>query len=182
MIRRAFPLVCALALDCGSGKPPRKLVILHTNDEHSHLLGSGPEADDFAQTYGGAAPSAGTGAIKGGASRRAAVLQAERDAAKAAGADTLTVSAGDNMMGTLMQIAAPFASPDYRTMKILEYDVTTLGNHEFDFGPQGLAAIIQAGKASAEGIPAIVASNIHFSGSSGDAGLAALFDESGADA
>src|SRR5512140_909266 len=162
MVRRAFPLLCALALGCGSSKPPRKLVILHTNDEHSHMLGFGPEADDFVETYGGAAPAAGTGAIRGGASPRAAVLQAERDAARAAGADTLTVSAGDNMMGTLAQIAAPFASPDYRVMKLLQYDVTTLGNHEFDFGPQGLASIITAGKASAEGVPPIVATNIHF--------------------
>jgi 5'-nucleotidase / UDP-sugar diphosphatase len=179
-MRRVLPLLCALALACGN-KPPRKLVILHTNDEHSHLLGSGPEADDFAQTYGGATPAAGTGAIKGGASRRAAVLAAERDAAQAAGADTLTVSAGDNMMGTLTQIAATLASPDYRVMKLLRYDVTTLGNHEFDFGPAGLAAIIAAGRASAEGIPPIVATNIHFSGTAGDAGLQALFDESGVD-
>jgi 5'-nucleotidase / UDP-sugar diphosphatase len=179
MVRRAFPLLCALALGCGGSKPPRKLVILHTNDEHSHLLGSGPEADDFAETF--PTPVAGTGAIQGGASRRAAVLQAERDKAKAAGADTLTVSAGDNMMGTLAQIAAPFASPDYRVMKLLQYDVTTLGNHEFDFGPQGLASILDAGRASAEGIPPIVATNIHFSGTSGDAPLAALFEESGAD-
>lgn len=115
---RFLPVLCALALACGGSKPPRKLVLLHTNDEHSHLLGSGPEADDFARTHLAAVP--------------------------AAGADTLTVSAGDDMMGTLMQIAAA--------------------------------------KASAEGMPQIVASNIHFSGTAGDAALQALFDETGTDA
>src|ERR1700682_6106433 len=164
-MRRLVPLTCALALPCDGGKPSRKLVLLHTNDEHSHLLGSGPEADDFAITYLASSPAPGSGLIKGGASRRAVVLKAERDAATAAGADTLTVSAGDNMMGTLTQIAATTASPDYRVMKMLGYDVTTLGNHEFDFGPNALATIIDAAKTGpGAGIPPIVASNIHFSG------------------
>jgi 5'-nucleotidase len=168
-------LLCACALSCeGAPKAYRKLILLHTNDEHSHLVGFGPEADDFPASSSGA-----TGAIKGGASRRSVALQAERAAAAALGADTLTVSAGDNMMGTLMQIAATTASPDYRVMKMLKYDVTTLGNHEFDYGPAGLVAAINAAKASAEGLPDIVASNIHFSGTSGDASLAALFDELG---
>lgn len=178
---RFLRVLCALALACGGSRPPRKLVLLHTNDEHSHLLGFGPEADDFARTYLAAVPAAGA-ALRGGASRRAVVLNAERDAARAAGADTLTVSAGDNMMGTLMQIAATTASPDFRVMKMLGYDVTTLGNHEFDYGPAGLAAAVAAAKASAEGMPQIVASNIHFSGTAGDAALQALFDETGTDA
>jgi 5'-nucleotidase/UDP-sugar diphosphatase len=181
-MRRFLPFACALAFACGQGsKPARKLVILHTNDEHSHLLGFGPESDDFALTYLAGHPEVGSGAIKGGASRRSAVLKTERDAARAAGADTLTVSAGDNMMGTLMQVAATTASPDFRVMKMLGYDVTTLGNHEFDYGPTALAASISAAKASPEGIPQIVATNIVFSGTAGDAALAALFDETGGD-
>jgi len=175
-MRRSLLCLCALALACSS-KSSHKLVILHTNDEHSHLLGFGPEADDFP-----VAASAGSG-IKGGVSRRSVVLNAQRDAAKAAGAETLTVSAGDNMMGTLTQIAATTASPDYKIMKMLGYDITTLGNHEFDFGPNALATIIDAAKTGpGAGIPPIVASNIHFSGTAGDAKLAARFDEAGTDA
>jgi 5'-nucleotidase len=175
-MRRSLLCLCALALAC-SGKSSHKLVILHTNDEHSHLLGFGPEADDFP-----VAASAGSG-IKGGVSRRSVVLNAQRDAAKAAGAETLTVSAGDNMMGTLTQIAATSASPDYKIMKMLGYDITTLGNHEFDFGPNALATIIDAAKTGpGAGLPPIVASNIHFSGTDGDAKLAAKFDEAGTDA
>src|ERR1700682_2604529 len=113
-MRRSLLCLCALALACSS-KSSHKLVILHTNDEHSHLLGFGPEADDFP-----VAASAGSG-IKGGVSRGSGVLNAQRDAAKAAGAETLTVSAGDNMMGTLTQIAATTASPDYKIMKMLGY-------------------------------------------------------------
>ncbi|MGZ6143943.1 MAG: bifunctional metallophosphatase/5'-nucleotidase, partial [Myxococcales bacterium] len=173
-MRRSVLLLSALALSCSSSPSPRKLVILHTNDEHSHLIGLGPEVDDFPTPA-----AAGTG-IKGGASRRSVVLKAERDAATAAGADHITVSAGDNMMGSLMQIAATTASPDYRVMKMLGYDLTTLGNHEFDYGPAGLAASIATAKGSAEGIPAIVASNIHFAGT-GDAALQAMYDANNVD-
>jgi 5'-nucleotidase / UDP-sugar diphosphatase len=158
------------------------LTLLHSNDEHSHLLGLSPELDDFP-----APTTAGTGTLKGGASRRAVVLAAERSAAADAGAATLTVSAGDNMVGTLAQVAdtfpaAAFGAGDYRVLSMLHYDVTTLGNHEFDFGPTELASIVGAAKGSAEGLPAIVASNIHFSGTAGDASLQALFDETGTDA
>ena len=160
---------------CSSGSD-RKLVIIHTNDEHSHILGFGPEKDDFPP-----AATAGSGAIHGGASRRATVFANLRSAAQGSGAASVTVSAGDNMMGTLVQIAATTASPDYRLMKVLGYDVTTLGNHEFDYGPAGLAAAVSVAKASAEGMPVAVSTNIHFSGTAADASLAALFDETGTD-
>jgi len=173
-MRRSVLCLCALASACS--KSSHKLVILHTNDEHSHLIGFGPEVDDFH------VPAAAGSGIKGGVSRRLVVLNAQRDAAKGAGAEVLIVSAGDNMMGTLTQIAATTASPDYKIMKMLGYDITTLGNHEFDFGPNALATIIDAAKVGpGAGIPPIVASNIHFSGTAGDAMLAARFDESGTD-
>jgi 5'-nucleotidase len=177
---RRFLLLCsALTFACSSSKSPRQLVILHTNDEHSHLLGAGPEQDDFP-----APATTGAGTIKGGVSRRSVVLKSERAAATAAGAAHLTVSAGDNMMGTLTQIASTSAAPDFRLMgsKYLNYDVTTLGNHEFDYGPAALAAILNAAKASGDPIPAIVSSNIHFAGKTAagdDTALSALFDESG---
>ena len=72
-MHRSLLLLGAVALGCGSSsEPPRKLVILHTNDEHSHVIGCCPEVDDFPTPA-----LAGTG-IKGGASRRAAVLATER--------------------------------------------------------------------------------------------------------
>src|SRR5437868_734312 len=178
MVRAVVLLVaCALAA-CSGSQSPRRLVLLHTNDEHSHLLGYGPETDEFpidpART--------GTGTIVGGASRRSVVLASERQAAKTAGADVLTVSAGDNMMGTLAQLAATTLASDYQVMSLLQYDVTTLGNHEFDYGPDKLGQIIGVAKAASK-MPPVVASNIHFSGQAQglDFPLAVLFDESGAD-
>lgn len=184
MLRLSAVATVVLLCACSSSPPPsaaRKLTLLHTNDEHSHLLGLGPEVDDFP------APTvAGTGTIQGGASRRSVLLTAQRALAADAGFATLTVSAGDNMVGALTQVADTYPSAasgtgDYRVLSMLKYDVTTLGNHEFDYGPHELANIIAAAKGSAEGIPAIVSSNIHFSGTAGDADLAALYDDAGTD-
>lgn len=188
MLRRLAVATAVLACGCSSSSSPptpppapRLLTLLHSNDEHSHLLGLSPEVDDFP------APTvAGTGTLQGGASRRSVVLAQERAAAADAGAATLTVSAGDNQVGTLAQVAdtypaAAFGSGDYRVLSMLQYDVTTLGNHEFDYGPNELAKIIAAAQGSADGVPAIVSSNIHFSGTAGDAQLQALFDETGTD-
>src|SRR5438067_740181 len=175
MRRIVCVVVCALAAACG-GSDSRRLVLLHTNDEHSHLLGFGPEADEFPVV----ATRTGTGAIVGGASRRSTILAQERQKAKDAGADSLTVSAGDNLIGTLAQLRATVNAPDYKVMSLLGYDVTTLGNHEFDFGPDTLAQVINAATAAGAKVP-IVSSNIHFSGNAGalDAPLKALFDETG---
>lgn len=176
-MRRLFLFAALLSLAACSGSSTKKLALFHTNDEHSHLLGDGPESDDFP-----APTTAGSGAIKGGAARRATLLKSERAKAQGNGYDVLTVSAGDNAMGTLAQVAFATDGADYRLMKLLGYDVTTLGNHEFDYGPKPLAGAISKAKASTEGLPVIVASNIHFSGTSGDSDLAALFDEGHADA
>ena len=154
----------------------RTLVLIHTNDKHSHLLGFGPELDDYP-----AATTAGSGAIHGGVGRIAAIFAQERDKAKAAGADSLTVGAGDVMQGTLTQVADRSKGVDFTVMKKLGYDVSTLGNHEFDYGPAGLATILTAAAANGGVVPT-VASNIHFSATdSADDSLQALFDESGTD-
>lgn len=176
--RSSLAFLLAAVAACSGGKDPRKLVLFHTNDEHSHLLGGPPDADDFP------APAvAGSGAIKGGIARRATLLDSERAAAKAAGKDVLTVSAGDNTMGTLAQVAFTTAAPDFRLMKLLGYDATTLGNHEFDYGPDALGKAIEAARASAEGLPVIVATNIRFSASStADDRLANLYDSGHANA
>ena len=174
--------VLAALLTCACGSSSKKLTLLHTNDEHSHHLGFGPEADDF-----GPHAAAGSGVIKGGAARRAVKLAAERAKARAAGSDVLTVSAGDNSMGTLAQVAFVTQGADYRLMKLLGYDVTTLGNHEFDYGPTPLAGAVAAALRSAEGMPVVVASNIHFGaapsgpGDPSDLALQAQFDEGNQD-
>src|SRR5262249_2634896 len=69
---------------------------------------------------------------------------------------------------------------DLTLLKAVGYDVTTVGNHELDFGPDGLASAINAGKAMG-GIPVVVATNIQFHGDPKEANLKALYDDTGAD-
>lgn len=156
----------------GGAGAEKRLVVLFTSDEHSHLFAFSPELDDDPD-----ATEAGNGDLIGGVSRRAAVLAQERDAAKAAGVDTILLSAGDNQMGCLPHLAFTTASIDYGTMKALGYDATTFGNHEFDFGPGALASSIAAA-VEGGGLPPIVASNIHFSDQPDDDALAAFYSDS----
>ncbi|HVY45298.1 MAG TPA: metallophosphoesterase, partial [Minicystis sp.] len=162
----------------GGAKPADEhVVVLFTSDEHSHLFAFSPELDDFPIST-----QKGTGKLVGGVARRAAVIAKERRAAKDAGKDSILVSAGDNQMGCLPHTVFETESVDYTTMKALGYDVTTFGNHEFDFGPKALATSIQAAQQHG-GLPPIVASNIHFSTSSPDDDtLAALYSKNVGDA
>ncbi len=167
-------LVIAIAAGCsGSGTTPapdRRVVVLFTSDEHSHLFAFSPELDDYP-----AATAPGSGTLVGGISRRAVVLAAARQAATAAGEDSILLSAGDNQMGGLSHTVFETASLDYGILQTFGYDVTTLGNHEFDFGPAALAEAITVAQHGG-GLPPIVTSNIHFSTSStADASLQALY-------
>ncbi|MFO0756970.1 MAG: 5'-nucleotidase C-terminal domain-containing protein [Byssovorax sp.] len=155
----------------GNSGKDRTLVLLYTSDEHSHIFSFAPELDDFPP-----AAQAGSGELLGGVARRATLIKQEREAAKTAGKDSLLVSAGDNQMGCLPHIAFQTDSVDYGALKDLGYDVTTLGNHEFDFGPGALAKAISTAKGNG-GLPPIVASNIKFSKDSADDDtLAALYN------
>jgi 5'-nucleotidase len=172
-----LPVVVAL-VSCGGSDGPsaRHLIIFHTNDEHSHQFGHSPEIDDFPPPT-----TPGTGVILGGVARRAKVLSDQRASAAAAGADTLTFSAGDESQGTLTQLAFTTSAPDFTLLGTLHYDAMCPGNHEFDLGPAAYAAAITAARANG-GLPQIVASNIHFSATDArDDSLAALYGEGTSD-
>lgn len=165
------------------GTPPsaRRVVILHTNDEHSHLLGVGPAAlypylpgADGQLDPVAIATRLATGADRqttGGLVRRQYLINKIRSETTD---PVLLLSAGDVMMGTIFHLATAEAAPDYLGMALLGYDFATLGNHEFDWGPDTLAASIHTAQNSTFGgaVP-ILSSNIAFDdvkvGGTGDA-------------
>jgi len=154
-----------------------RLDVLFTTDEHSHLFGFAPELDDSV------APTAsGTGAIRGGVLRRAAILADERAAAAAAGASTITVSAGDVSQGTLAAMSFLATASDIKLMSLLGYDAVALGNHEFDTTPDGLAWAIQVARLQGRVPPFVLTNMIFSSESADDDNLAALYgpEETGA--
>ena len=127
--------------DGGDGGPPpgtpQKLLILHTNDIHSHLMGFAPEAD-----YTPGTPN--DDATRGGMARLAAAIGGAKASAAAEGTPVLLLDAGDFMMGTLFEFLATQASAELAMMHALGYDATTIGNHELDWTPHGLAGILGA--------------------------------------
>jgi 5'-nucleotidase len=151
-----------------SAQTEKKITILHTNDLHAHLEGFAPESaysplivnDDK---------------TVGGFSRIATILKREKEAVNGT---TLVVDAGDFLMGTLFQSLEVKNGFQLRLMKTMGYDVACLGNHEFDYGPAKLAAIITASAKSGE-IPPLLLSNAVFSEKeSGDDSFEELFRNS----
>ncbi len=138
----------------GSGK---LLTILHTNDLHSHLLGFSPNIDYSPL-------KTGDDATVGGWSRIAAVIKSER--AKRTN-PTLVLDAGDFLMGSLFHMVAQEEGLELGFLKEMGYNVVTLGNHEFDLGPEGLARILTSAHGKG-GTPEIVFSNAIFDNQNGE--------------
>ncbi|MCB4809314.1 metallophosphatase [Tamlana sp. 62-3] len=104
-----------------SAKKPTKITILHTNDVHSHIDAFGPED--------------GRNANKGGVARRATLI----DTYRKENPNTLLLDAGDIFQGT------PYfnyygGELEFKLMSKLKYDASTIGNHDFDNGIDGLYA------------------------------------------
>ena len=109
-----------MALSCDK-QNAKKITILHTNDVHSHI-------DPFG-------PNDGRNANKGGVSRRATLIQKLRKE----NPNTLLLDAGDIFQGT------PYfnyygGELEFKLMSMLDYDLATIGNHDFDNGIDGLFA------------------------------------------
>ena len=124
------------------------LVILHTNDLHSHLNGFSPESEYTPLTNN-------DDQTLGGFARIGGFIQQE----KAKYADQLLVcDAGDFLMGTLFQTIEPLQGFQLHLMKEMGYDYVAIGNHEFDFGVHKLVQIINNNKTQGE-IPQLLLTN-----------------------
>lgn len=95
----------------------------------------------------------------GSAARLATVIKENADE------NTLFLDGGDFSMGTLYQAAYSTDAYELRNLGICGCNVTTFGNHEFDYGARGAAKMLRAALASGDKLPQIVQSNIDFSGS-----------------
>ena len=145
----------------------KKLVILHTNDLHSRLNGFSPEVEYTPE-------SIRDDHTLGGFARIATLIEEER---KLNGNHVLVLDDGDFLMGTFFHMLEESTGFQLSLMKKMGYDVMTLGNHEFDFGPDVLARIL--GKSNETGsAPLLVASNLSFSEKDNqDDALKALSDQ-----
>ena len=120
---RSLSLVLALALAFALAVPAlaaegEDVVILYTNDVHTHIDNNVGEGNEGQLTYS-----------------KVAAYKASLD-------NALLVDAGDHIQGTV------YGSMDggetiTALMNAAGYDAATLGNHEFDYGMDGLAQVIQ---------------------------------------
>jgi len=136
---RLIAHLLALGLLCSSvataQASERSFTILHTNDWQSRLLGFGPNNEYTPATTG-------DDDTVGGVARLATLLAQRR--AAAGEQPVLLLDGGDFSMGTLFHTVTRETGGELRLMTELGYDAATLGNHEFDFRPAGLAAMISA--------------------------------------
>jgi 2',3'-cyclic-nucleotide 2'-phosphodiesterase (5'-nucleotidase family) len=117
----------AAAPPATAGGVAPQVVVHYFNDWHGHL-------EAFTRP--------GETSPIGGAGRVAALLAQRRAAAQAAGADTLLFVAGDVLQGTPMSTAFR-GEPDFALLRRFAVDAMSLGNHEFDFGLDNLAARVE---------------------------------------
>ena len=122
---------------------PKQLDILFTHDTHSHL-------NSFTTIVNGEKKEAG-GFAK---------LKTLINGHKKVNPDTLVLDGGDFSMGTLIQTVYDTEAAELRMLGQIGCDVTTLGNHEFDYQSKGLADMLNAAKNSGDTVPSLVLCNV----------------------
>lgn len=122
---------------------PKQLDILFTHDTHSHL-------NSFTTIVNGEKKEVG-GFAK---------LKTLINEHKKVNPDTLVLDGGDFSMGTLIQTVYDTEAAELRMLGQIGCDVTTLGNHEFDYQSKGLADMLNAAKNSGDTVPSLVLCNV----------------------
>lgn len=139
-----FPFADSTGMAAAPAENTGKQVdVLFLHDTHSHLSSFLTVEDGRDVTLGGFA-------------RIGTLISQAQDA----NPDTLILDAGDFSMGTLVQTIFHTDAAELRMLGALGCDVTTLGNHEFDYRSAGLAGMLHAAADSGDTVPAMVLCNI----------------------
>lgn len=120
-------LLLAEQFDLINKESTHKLTILHTNDQHSRI-----EPFDVSYTKN---PN------QGGFARRASLIQKIRSEEK----NVLLLDSGDIFQGT------PYfnffgGELEFKLMSMMQYDASTMGNHDFDNGLEGFLKVLPNAK------------------------------------
>lgn len=134
---------CAWPVCAQDAAPGTTVDIVFTHDTHSHLNTFTTMVDGLETELGGFA-------------RMNTLIEAQR----AQNPDTLVIDGGDFSMGTLIQTVFETQAAELRMLGYLGCDVTTLGNHEFDYRSKGLANMLTSAQASGDAVPAMVVCNV----------------------
>ena len=138
-----FLLAMIGVLGATASPDTKKVDVMFLHDTHSHLNPFATVEDGETQTLGGFAK------IK-------TLINQQKDE----NPDTLLLDAGDFSMGTLVQVVYEEEASEIRMLGELGMDVTTLGNHEFDYKAKGLANMLNTAISSGEELPSLVVCNV----------------------
>ena len=132
-----------LGFPCAAAKDTKSLDVLFLHDTHSHL-------NEFATVEDGKSQ------VMGGFSKIKTLINEKKEK----NPDTLILDAGDFSMGTLIQTVYEEEASELRMLGDIGVEVTTLGNHEFDYRAKGLANMLNHGVESGDVLPKMVMSNV----------------------
>ncbi|MBQ8856970.1 MAG: bifunctional metallophosphatase/5'-nucleotidase [Lachnospiraceae bacterium] len=132
-----------LGIAAAASETAKSLDVLFVHDTHSHL-------NEFATVEDGESQ------IMGGFAKLKTLINEK----KAENPDTLILDAGDFSMGTLIQVVFEEEASEIRMLGNLGVEVTTLGNHEFDYKAKGLANMMNNAVASGDVLPEMVVCNV----------------------
>lgn len=121
----------------------KKVDVIFTHDTHSHL-------NTFSTVLDGESTQVG------GFARIKTVI----DAQKAKNPDTLVLDGGDFAMGTLVQTVYEDEAAELRMLGAIGTEVTTFGNHEFDYRSAGLSNMLKSAAESGDVLPELVVCNV----------------------
>ncbi len=130
----------------------KEISIIHTNDLHSHFLGFSPNQDYTPETVL-------DDDTFGGFARISTMIKKIKQQSNG---PVLILDGGDFLMGTFFHVLSREKAFELQLLGKMGYDAVTLGNHEFDLKPKGLAQIIEAVQRH-DNRPAILLSNMVFS-------------------
>ena len=133
MLARIMTSAAVLGLTAGMAAAEYKITILHTNDFHARFepiskYDSGCSAEDNT-----------AGECFGGSARLVTAVEA----ARARAGNVLLLDGGDQFQGTLFYTYYK-GKAAAEMMNKMSYDAMTVGNHEFDDGPEGLKGFTEA--------------------------------------
>ena len=126
-----------------SSASAKEITVVFTHDLHSHLDGFRAALDGKEQELGGFAR-----------------IKTFIDQTKEEHENTLVLDGGDFSMGTLYQAVYETQAAELRMLGFLGTDVTTMGNHEFDYRTRGLDRMLQSALDSKDALPAFVLCNV----------------------
>ena len=141
IVMLCMPLLPGVQTEAADGE--KHLDVLFTHDTHSHLNSYSTIVNGKQKEVGGFAR-----------------IKTLIDEKKKENPDTLILDGGDFSMGTLIQTVYTTEAAELRMLGYLGCDVTTFGNHEFDYRSGGLADMLKTAKNSGETVPKLVVCNV----------------------